>query len=50
MCPFEVRDNENVVGDSVSVIRNRWAPFGAHMKLDFINDGPVTILLGDNYE
>ena len=24
--------------------------FGAHMKLDFINDGPVTILLGDNYE
>ena len=21
--------------------------FGAHMKLDFINDGPVTILLGD---
>tara|TARA_Y100001968_G_scaffold320597_1_gene353759 strand:- start:3535 stop:3978 length:444 start_codon:yes stop_codon:yes gene_type:complete len=22
--------------------------FGAHMKLDFINDGPVTILLGDN--
>ena len=24
--------------------------FGAHMKLDFINDGPVTILLGDDYE
>ena len=22
--------------------------FGAHMKLDFINDGPVTILLGEN--
>ena len=21
--------------------------FGAHMKLDFINDGPVTILLGE---
>ena len=24
--------------------------FGAHMKLDYINDGPVTILLGDNYD
>mgnify|MGYP001278677694 CR=1 FL=1 len=24
--------------------------FGAHMELDFINDGPVTILLGDDYE
>ena len=24
--------------------------FGAHMNLDFINDGPVTILLGDDYE
>ena len=24
--------------------------FGAHMRLDFINDGPVTILLGDDYE
>ena len=23
--------------------------FGAHMKLDIINDGPVTILLGENY-
>ena len=23
--------------------------FGAHMKLDIINDGPVTILLGKNY-
>ena len=23
--------------------------FGAHMKLDVINDGPVTILLGENY-
>ena len=24
--------------------------FGAHMKLDYINDGPVTILLGGNYD
>ena len=24
--------------------------FGAHMELDFINDGPVTILLGNDYE
>ena len=24
--------------------------FGAHMKLDLINDGPVTILLSDNNE
>ena len=24
--------------------------FGAHMKLDCINDGPVTILLGENNE
>ena len=24
--------------------------FGAHMKLDFINDGPVTILLGGHNE
>ena len=23
--------------------------FGAHMELDFINDGPVTILLSDDY-
>ena len=24
--------------------------FGAHMELDFINDGPVTILLGNEHE
>ena len=24
--------------------------FGAHMQLDFINDGPITILLGDGNE
>ena len=32
-------------GYEINVEKGR---FGAHMKLDFINDGPVTILLGNN--
>ena len=32
-------------GYEINVEKGR---FGAHMKLDIINDGPVTILLGDN--